>query len=1218
MRPASPPCRISLTRGRPVIALARFASGTWPSRIVWFLLFRAVGRRFARALATRLRGAAPRRGSRELRARLSVPRSAALLLACAVLGSHGAASAQSSKEIDVWSGTVTVDRCGSFVGYWRNVDDRRCPRGGSLSDTSFTLDGADHTITLVGPLADSTTVPYRTWFNFYFSEELRVDGGFNLYLDGTIASRGVCAPQYWFGSSYSDQLCWPSAVLDARWTDGSRVEVKVTELVSGPPAPPVVTATAIGPTRVDLSWSAPAFDLSWARQAYVDEAGITGYRIEFSADGGATYELITTTGPTATSYSHTAAPSGTTLHYRVSTVSRLVEKHQLTPGGRTDTATTAARGNAAPVFDEGESATRTLAENAAAGEDVGAPLTATDSDGDTLTYTLAGADADSFDIDPATGQVRTRQGVTYDFETKPAYFVVVGASDGQGGSANILVTVNLVDVDEEPTGLPQPGKHRHRIPLVLSADSVQQSFLRIINDSDEDGTVRIHAVDDEGRRFGPIVLALDALETQHFNSGDLERGARGKGLSGGIGEGRGHWRLELDTDLDIQPLAYIRSPAGFVTSMHDVAEGASMRWRVYFFNPASNIGKQSRLRVINVSGIDTDVVIEGRDDRGDPAPGGKVRFTLPADAARMLTVQELERGYSPATSDFEFEGRLGDGQNKWQLFVSAGRPIQVMSLMRSGFGLLSNLSSAPGDDVIRGTAGADELRGGNGDDVIDPGDNGHSPGELDIVHGSAGDDRIRYTGSSPNAIQSVRYAELGAGVTVTIDGAANRATVDKGSAGTDTIVDVANPLNAGGSPPYDGVFELHGTPSDDTFNLALDDGQWMDIVGNAGADTFNIESGDVRIDYETSPAGVDVDLDAGGAEDDGFGASDTFNGTVWGVAGSDFSDVIRGSDNDEAFFGRAGRDDIDGGGGFDTLRFGSSNSRFAGLNDTRDLEVDLGAGTATGTWNGKAFSYTLRNIERVRGGTGDDIIRGSDYGDVLDGGAGDDHLNPGDADGSADEYDEIEGSTGNDRIIFTEQSPPIWTGLGYNALGSGITATIDGVANTATIDKGSTGTDTVVDVVNPMNSWALGLTGTRFDDVFNVTVGAGQILQLRGGAGSDTFNIQSAGTVRLQFHHAPAGIDLDLGAGRVNDDGHGDADIVSGAVGQVRCSEFSDIVRGSDNDEWFECLAGDDVIDGGGGFDTLGFHRRGGARNLIVFTGDEGEDGIATGTWNGK
>ena len=254
----------------------------------------------------------------------------------------------------------------------------------------------------------------------------------------------------------------------------------------------------------------------------------------------------------------------------------------------------------------------------------------------------------------------------------------------------------------------------------------------------------------------------------------------------------------------------------------------------------------------------------------------------------------------------------------------------------------------------------------------------------------------------------------------------------------------------------------------------------------------------------------------------------------------------------------------------------------------------------------------------MRGGAGNDTIRGSDYGDILDGGAGDDHLNPGDADGNDDEYDEIEGSSGNDRIVFSEQSPPIWTGLHYTTLDSGITATIDGVANSAMIDKGSAGTDTVVDVAIPMNSWGLGLTGTRFDDVFDVTVGTGQILLLRGGAGSDKFNIQSEGRVRLQFHDAPAGIDLDLGAGRVNDDGYGFPDTINGAVQEMRCTEFSDIVRGSDNDEWFECLAGDDVIDGGGGFDTLGFHRRGGARNLFVFMGDEDEEGIATGTWNGK
>ena len=56
-----------------------------------------------------------------------------------------------------------------------------------------------------------------------------------------------------------------------------------------------------------------------------------------------------------------------------------------------------------------------------------------------------------------------------------------------------------------------------------------------------------------------------------FNSGDLEEGAPSKGLSGGVGEGEGSWRLELVSDLEIEPLAYIRTADGFVTSIHEVS-----------------------------------------------------------------------------------------------------------------------------------------------------------------------------------------------------------------------------------------------------------------------------------------------------------------------------------------------------------------------------------------------------------------------------------------------------------------------------------------------------------------------------------------------------------------------------------------------------------------------------------------------------------------------
>ena len=104
--------------------------------------------------------------------------------------------------------------------------------------------------------------------------------------------------------------------------------------------------------------------------------------------------------------------------------------------------------NNAPVFDEGTGAERSMAENTAAGVNVGLPVTATDPDEDTLAYSLSGDDAGSFDLNAATGQLTTKEGVSYDYETQASYALTVEASDGNGGSATIDVTVSLTDVEE--------------------------------------------------------------------------------------------------------------------------------------------------------------------------------------------------------------------------------------------------------------------------------------------------------------------------------------------------------------------------------------------------------------------------------------------------------------------------------------------------------------------------------------------------------------------------------------------------------------------------------------------------------------------------------------------------------------------------------------------------------------------------------------------------
>ena len=208
--------------------------------------------------------------------------------------------------------------------------------------------------------------------------------------------------------------------------------------------------------------------------------------------------------------------------------------------------------------------------------------------------------------------------------------------------------------------------------------------------------MRIVGIDDAGSSFGPIELGLEPGESAHFNSTDLETGNLDKGISEGLGDGVGDWRLNLDSDVTIEALAYVRTSDGFVTTMYEVvpvtAETARKRVRLYrvrLFNPASNRSQRSLLRLVNPNEAEVNVVIEARDDTGSPAPGGAVRFTLRPGEARTLSSPDLEAGGDGLV------GVLGDGRGKWQLFVHADGTLLVVSLLQSPTGHLSNLS-APG------------------------------------------------------------------------------------------------------------------------------------------------------------------------------------------------------------------------------------------------------------------------------------------------------------------------------------------------------------------------------------------------------------------------------------------------------------------------------------------------------------------------------------------
>ena len=96
--------------------------------------------------------------------------------------------------------------------------------------------------------------------------------------------------------------------------------------------------------------------------------------------------------------------------------------------------------------------------NTDADQPIGDPLRATDADSaDTLTYSLDTAGEAFFDIDSATGQLRTK--VELDHEARKSYSVNVSVSDGKDANdaANpstdntITVTVLVSDVNEAPS-----------------------------------------------------------------------------------------------------------------------------------------------------------------------------------------------------------------------------------------------------------------------------------------------------------------------------------------------------------------------------------------------------------------------------------------------------------------------------------------------------------------------------------------------------------------------------------------------------------------------------------------------------------------------------------------------------------------------------------------------------------------------------------------------
>jgi Ca2+-binding RTX toxin-like protein len=475
---------------------------------------------------------------------------------------------------------------------------------------------------------------------------------------------------------------------------------------------------------------------------------------------------------------------------------------------------------------------------------------------------------------------------------------------------------------------------------------------------------------------------------------------------------------------------------------------------------------------------------------------------------------------------------------------------------------------------IEGTRFDDNIVGSDRDErfILREGD--------DTLDAGGGDDVLRYNRSGVGAVD----VNLAAGtVTGHWDGVAFTHTVSNveqiwGSrSGTDQLIgdNTGNLFFT-----YSGDDTLMGGGGDDTLSAGQDD----DVIdGGSGTDTAIISASiDDAIVYRTG---------------NGVYVSSSFDGM----------DLLVNVETIQFWDGTVTVSDL----------AVQSNSASSG----DDTIIGNAAGNILDGNTGDDILFGLRGDDSLSGGDGDDSLRGHSGDDTLLGGegndtiwgdAGDDYINPGENNLG---YDLILPGTGNDTVDLSEIELG-YVEINHRELDAGIIATIDGVANSGSVDKGVNGTTTLLDVVNPMNFWGLELEGTEYDDTFNIAMDTTkyQWTAIDAAGGDNTINIisgSSEGTLRLNYVQSLGSIDANLQTGIIQN-GLGGTDTVTGTgpVIELRGSNNTDNIIGSDGDDRFILQLGSDTLDGGNGYDVLRYDRFG-VEDLVV----DFENGVATGTW---
>ncbi|MGB0439245.1 MAG: calcium-binding protein, partial [Paracoccaceae bacterium] len=355
------------------------------------------------------------------------------------------------------------------------------------------------------------------------------------------------------------------------------------------------------------------------------------------------------------------------------------------------------------------------------------------------------------------------------------------------------------------------------------------------------------------------------------------------------------------------------------------------------------------------------------------------------------------------------------------------------------------------------------------------------------------------------------------------------------------------------------------------------------------------------------------------------------NGT--GTAVSDDGQIDTTFTYATAFFGHAGDDVVlsnvedthefaNGGPGNDTIDLGGGKNVvfFHGSGHVQGVVAELATGQLTDPWgdtdvianvtvlhasdlDDRLDASGLEAEITLFGEAGNDTLIGSDYDDHLYGGDGDDLLRPGQSiEQSEDDYNYNTLSTGagNDTINFADvdvASAEAYYSVSHSDLDAPITATIANTGQPIIVDKGASGTDTLMNMDGVFDHARLNFFSGLQDDVLVVEMADIHWLSVFLQEGSDTVTFtgtpDAGAQIRLSYNWAETGITADLDAGEITVTGSEDVDRIlgEGRATVFQGSWYADDITGSARDEVFILGAGADTLDGAAGFDTLLFDR---------------------------